>query len=352
MSKANSAKPTVTKTQLIQDLKNIGLKEGDHVSVVLSLKSIGHVEGGPNEFINALLEVVGPSGTIMVNTFTYLFPLSAVPTEYVFDHNSTSCYTGLIPEIFRKRADSIRSKHPGCSVSAIGKLATYLTEDHNEKSDPFLPFSKLTKIGGKFLSIGIGDRLVAIRHEAQSRAGLSKVVPEFHAVKYKTGQESTKLFIMNHPGCTRSLYKLGPNLTKKGILKAGKIGFAKSYIADAKELLTGMSDMLKNDPTLSLCDEFSCIWCRELERRMKLYNKIEKPFFFQRNIIVLRFLELINRIRLNRFSSLIYQKGKVKVAREADHSRIQTIKNLIKDVSVTLKRKISQNKKRVNQSGV
>ena len=337
---ANSKKRTVTKTQLTKDLKNIGLQKGDHVAVVLSLKSIGYVEGGPNEFINALTEVVGPTGTIMVNTFTYLFPFSAVPTEYIFDSNSTPCYTGLVPEVFRKRGDAIRSQHPGFSVSAIGKMAKYLTEDHNEKSEHFLPFSKLAKIEGKFLSIGIGDRLVAIRHEAQNRAGLSKVVPEFHAVKYKTGQDSTKLFIMNHPGCTRSLFKLGSTLRKEGVLKVGKIGYAQSYVANAKELLNSMSDMLKEEPTLNLCDDFSCIWCRELERRMKLYSKIEKPFFFQRNLIVLQFLGLVNEIRVSRFNSLRYQQGKGELAREAEHSRIQGMKNLVKDVSLTLKLKI------------
>ena len=49
----------VPKQRIVDDLKRIGVTEGDHVAVVLSLKSIGYVVGGPAAFIEALLET-GP----------------------------------------------------------------------------------------------------------------------------------------------------------------------------------------------------------------------------------------------------------------------------------------------------
>ena len=56
----------ISKRQIIDDLKQLGVEEGDHLAVALSLRSIGHVVGGPKTFIEALLEVVGPNGTIMM----------------------------------------------------------------------------------------------------------------------------------------------------------------------------------------------------------------------------------------------------------------------------------------------
>ena len=188
-----STRQVVSREQLVKDFRKIGLKKGDHVAVTLSLKSVGYIKDGPNEFIDALLDVVGPDGTIMVNTFTDHFPVAFIPTGYVFDRKSTPTSNSIVCETLRKRKDAIRSKHPAFSVAVIGKQAEYLIEGHDEKSEPFLPYSKLAEIDGKYLCIGIGGRLVAIRHEAQNQSGLSSVVPYYRGVKYITDQQEEKL---------------------------------------------------------------------------------------------------------------------------------------------------------------
>ncbi|MCW4034054.1 MAG: AAC(3) family N-acetyltransferase, partial [Candidatus Bathyarchaeota archaeon] len=267
----------VEKDQIIKDLRTLGLSDGDHVAVTLSFKSIGYVKGGPKTLIDALLEVVGPNGTVMMNTFTYHFPPATVPEDYVFDSNSTRTYAGLVPETLRTLNEVTRSTHPICSVATIGKMAHYLTDEHNERSEPFLPYSNLAKIDGKYLCIGIGDRLVGIRHEAQQRAGLTKVFPFFQAVRYKTNQGTTKLFVKRFPGCIRNLPKMVPRLKTMGVLKSGKVGIADAYLASAETLIESMTEMLTQNPTLTLCEDASCIWCRELERRMNLFSRIENP---------------------------------------------------------------------------
>jgi len=50
---------TISKDKLVSDLKNLGVKKGDALNLKISLKSIGHVEGGPVTVIDALMEVVG-----------------------------------------------------------------------------------------------------------------------------------------------------------------------------------------------------------------------------------------------------------------------------------------------------
>ena len=95
----------ISKQHLIDDLAKMGLKNGDHLGVGLSLKSIGYVNGGPKTIIEALLEVLGPSGTLMMNAYTEFFYLAEVRlgwTDYVFDHRSTRVNTGIVPETFRQ----------------------------------------------------------------------------------------------------------------------------------------------------------------------------------------------------------------------------------------------------------
>ena len=64
-----------TKDDIVEDLRNSGVNKGDHLAVALSFKSIGYVEGGPDAFIDALIEAIGPNGTIMMPTFTSHFHL-------------------------------------------------------------------------------------------------------------------------------------------------------------------------------------------------------------------------------------------------------------------------------------
>ncbi len=138
---------TITKKQLIHDIKTMGIEEGEHLCLGLSFKSIGLIEGGPETFVDSIMEAVGPNGTIMLSSFT--IP-SRVKRGYIFNYRTTPAYTGLIPEIVRKRRDSVRSKHPSNSVVALGRLAEYLTKGHIHEDSAYEPYSRLALAGGKF----------------------------------------------------------------------------------------------------------------------------------------------------------------------------------------------------------
>lgn len=274
----------LTKDDLLKDLKKIGVVKGDHLAVTLSFKSIGYVIGGPAAFIDALLEAVGSEGTIMTNAYTKSFEKGSIPSDYVFDAKKTMPYTGIVPQTMIKRKGAIRSRHPICSVVTMGKMALYLTEDHDETSQAFLPYEKLAELSGKYLAVGIGNRLVGIRHEAQRRAGLF-VVPDYWGVNFVNSDGKIKKYIELKPPCVKRLPDLTPKLDDKGVIKRGKIGRADSYIGSAQKILDTMTDMLKEKQTLNLCDDPLCYKCRELERRLNLYKRIENPKLFQKNLL-------------------------------------------------------------------
>lgn len=301
-----SAPPTargqkISKDRLVSDLRAMGVQRGDHVAVGLSYKSIGSVEGGPETLIDALVDTVGPEGTVMMNTFTEFFYTTEVArgwVDYVFDPDSTRVNTGIVPETFRKRPESIRSRHPTNSVAAAGKHAAYLTRDHDERAEAYLPYKRLAEINGKYVAVGIGERLVGLRHQAQQAAGLLHVVPWVRVVRFKSHDGQTKLFrLRDRGGCVTRLVDLVQDLREHGLVRDGMIGEASAILVPAQESLEVMTSALTDHPERNLCDSLVCYWCRELERRMDLFAAIENPKSFQRHGLAVHVLALINRLR-------------------------------------------------------
>ena len=58
----------ILKEEIVQKLREVGLEKGDAVMVYTSLKRMGYVCGGAQTVIEALMEVVGENGTIMMPT--------------------------------------------------------------------------------------------------------------------------------------------------------------------------------------------------------------------------------------------------------------------------------------------
>jgi aminoglycoside N3'-acetyltransferase len=248
-SRFDLAEAAIDKNQLNQKPQKHGITKGDHVAVALSFKSIGFVKGGPDAFIDALLDVVGSEGTIFMNAHTLSFPLSEIDPTYVFDPESTHPVVGLVPNVFWKRKGSIRSRHPTCSIVASGRLAKYFTDGHDEHSKAYLPYERQAQLGGKYLFIGTDDRLVAVRHEAQRQAGLF-IVPTTMGVQYKNLNGKINVFFWMFPPCAKKLPKMMPRLEKMGIVKRGVIGRAPSIVCSAR-LLDAMSGILKENPTMN-----------------------------------------------------------------------------------------------------
>ena len=58
----------ILKEDIARQLRKVGLEQGDTVMVHTSLKRMGYVCGGAQTVIEALIEVVGDTGTILMPT--------------------------------------------------------------------------------------------------------------------------------------------------------------------------------------------------------------------------------------------------------------------------------------------
>ena len=91
---------TVTKNDILDGFNRLGIRPGDTFVSHSSLASFGHVEGGADAVVDALLECVAPGGTVIVPTMTFGSP---------FDPARTPSKCGAITEAFRKRPGAVRN---------------------------------------------------------------------------------------------------------------------------------------------------------------------------------------------------------------------------------------------------
>ncbi|MPN36354.1 hypothetical protein SDC9_183863 [bioreactor metagenome] len=84
--------------KICSDLEALGLHYGDSVLVHSSYKALGY-EGsdGIKTFIDALRDVLGKDGTLLLPSLSYSTVNRARP---FFDIRSTPCCVGDIPEFF------------------------------------------------------------------------------------------------------------------------------------------------------------------------------------------------------------------------------------------------------------
>lgn len=307
---------SVTYESIIADLRRLGIVEGDHIAVGISLKSIGIIDGGPDSLVRALLNAVGEKGTLLIPSYTSCYSLSdyKLGNSGVFDVKQTRANTGAVAEIMRAHSKAIRSRHPTNSVVAIGAQADFITRSHDECSSSYLPFSRLADINGKFLALGIGDRLVGLRHEAQYLAGLLDIVPQKLGTLYRDRNGSEKWFHRSDAGgCVERLAELVTDLRDLGLVKDGSLGAAGAVLVPIRESLKIMTDILRENPTRTLCGGIGCLWCRELERRMDLRKSVENRVFFQRHATVYKVIDGYNWFRLQDFLFYAYLKRCVRL---------------------------------------
>jgi aminoglycoside 3-N-acetyltransferase len=163
-------KTFVTQQTILEGLRALGVREGDLVFVHASLRRFGFVQGAEETVINALLEAVGPAGTLAMPGFT--FQLNAEP-EPVFDVLNTPCWVGRIYETFRMRYAAYRSHHCTHSVCAVGRRARELTATHSlTPCGATSPFPKLAHWGGKILFLGTSLNCNTTFHAVEEQESL------------------------------------------------------------------------------------------------------------------------------------------------------------------------------------
>ena len=231
-------------------LRSLGLNTGDAVLMHSSMKALG-TQKTPLEFINDIITVLGPEGTLLVPALSYKYVTDERP---YFSVAETEPCIGLIPVTFFHMEGTVRSIHPTHSVCAIGRHAREIISRHffdETPVGPNSPFMKLPEYGGKLLFIGNILKSCTFMHGVEEIAG----------TPYTLKKEKTRYFIKDRDGHVSEKDMYGHDFTGwnqeyqriRDILqypdiKTGKIGQADCFLINSAVLKEKALEKFREDP--------------------------------------------------------------------------------------------------------
>jgi aminoglycoside 3-N-acetyltransferase len=176
----------VTRSRLAAELRRLGVRAGAITMVHTRMSAIGWVVGGAETVVRALLDALGPDGTLMAYASwrEHVYRAEERPpqedrAEYlveppVFDAATAEVDPdyGRIPQRVRTWPGALHSGHPEAGVVAIGARAAWLTAPHpaDDAYGAGTPFARLVEAGGKVLMLGAPLDTVTLLHHAEAIA--------------------------------------------------------------------------------------------------------------------------------------------------------------------------------------
>jgi aminoglycoside N3'-acetyltransferase len=239
---------TVTQNEIEEGLRGLGLRRGDAVEVHSSLSSFGWVEGGATTVIEALMNVVGKEGALVMSAYPVSPPVPLTEEEkargitwkvriLTFDSDEKTGL-GIVVDTFRKHPDVVCGTEffRGC---AWGRDAHLHCQNYHH----------LLKIDGWTLLLGVGiDRCssmhiaedVPIPEEIARRFDIpTDILRDYPPDRWGIGYGSTP----DDPWA-----KVWAEAQRRGLIRSRTIGQAECKLFKAKAMVSIYEEMRRTDP--------------------------------------------------------------------------------------------------------
>ena len=166
--------------QLVNLLKQLKLCKGDTVLIHSNVASLGKVENGVNGIYDAIFQVVGDKGNIVVPTFSFSFCQNEV-----FDVEKTKSKVGVFTEFIRNLPWSQRSLHGITSFAGVGSDIQNIFKLYDKTSyGPGSVPANLINFNCKILQIG--SPYISHTHYAEKLIGVPYRFDKYFKGKIKT----------------------------------------------------------------------------------------------------------------------------------------------------------------------
>lgn len=241
----------MNKREIIDSLKNLGLQEGDIVLLHSSFLSIGPVEGGPETLVNAFLDLLGPSGTLLVPVFGAL---------------------GIVTEVVRNHPQAVISSAPVGTLAGIGAKAREICADHWQAETAHgenTPFLKMAEAGGYICLLGVDQDRNTTLHSVEALLRLPYLGTATRTFVTPDGESLTKTWNY-YPGPHRDFIGLDRHFRDFGILTEGCLGQARIRLIRAQSMLEVAAELGGQNPAFALCDNPNCPDC--VRQRAALFS--------------------------------------------------------------------------------
>lgn len=262
-SKYNKMKKFVVDSMLSYDgerlkakLINMGISETDTLMVHANFKPDSGFKGTPNDIVNVLVELVGIQGNLLMVSIPYRgraydYFLKNKP----FRVHKTISMMGLITEMFRRKEAVLRSLNPSHPVLAYGKDSAWLVADHEKCLFPCgvgSPFDKFRQLNGKILFFDVGFGAITFFHYVEDITKDKLPFNPFHekpflatAYDQNDRKHEIKTYVCN-PNVVTSARKLEEEMSKRHMIKKGKVGNSHMILVSAEDVVTCQTSMIES----------------------------------------------------------------------------------------------------------
>jgi aminoglycoside N3'-acetyltransferase len=246
------SRTTVRQADIESGLRGLGLQEGDIVGVHSSLSRFGYVEGGADAVIDALLAVVGRSGSVVMPAYSgNVERMELTPEEKAlgatwktrilpYHPETDAAWTGKITDTFWRRPGARRGDNPTHSLAAIGPHAEELVQG----------WHKLLALDGKICLMGVTLANCSSMHLAEEGITLPEYIrekitlPEALRRKYPGGE--WEIGFGPYPDF---MLMEGP-CQARGIMQLARIGDSIVRLARLRELIALYHEYLAEWPEI------------------------------------------------------------------------------------------------------
>src|ERR1700728_342698 len=207
----------VTRSDLARDLRGLGVRPGGVLMVHTRMSAIGWVVGGAQTVVTALLDVLGPAGTLMAyvgwndstggmirwpREWQEAYRAECAPFDPQF--SETDRQMGRVPERIRTWPGAKVSGSHFRRMTAIGAAAGWLTEDQpwHHGFGPGSPLAKLVEADGQVLLLGAPLDRLTILHHAESLVDSPQKRMARHVIPVREGGEGVWRDVFDHDTST------------------------------------------------------------------------------------------------------------------------------------------------------
>ncbi len=258
-----------TRQSLAAELVALGVRPGSVLLVHSSLSSLGWVCGGALAVVQALRDVLGPDGTLVVPTHTpdnsdpALWQHPPVPETWwpvirehmpAFDPARTpSRWMGQMAEVVRTWPGARRSDHPQVSFAAVGPQAAAVVAGH--RLDDMLgdssPLGHVYDLDGDVLLIGVGHDSNTSLHLAEYR--VARPVRALLAAAIQSGDGRRRWVEWEDIDLDESRFaRIGADLEQTGVVQIGLVGSAESRLMRQRDAVDFAVRWLDGSQTLPM----------------------------------------------------------------------------------------------------
>lgn len=207
-----------------------------------------------NSILETLLTKIGPTGTIIVPTFSF----KTINNKF-FDIKKTPSEMGLISELVRKNPLSVRTGHPVYSFAVIGsKKNLFENLDNEDAFSIYSPFKIIHNINCKIAIMDLPDsKSMTFYHYIEQMNSvkyrfIKKFSFEYNNIDNEIFNKEYSIFVRDlDKKVITDVDRAGNLLWKQNIYKGDKPKFNTGIrVAESKEIFDTISKIIQNNEAI------------------------------------------------------------------------------------------------------